>query len=301
MNAIVEALEQAAARIGRTLSTDAKNAVEKMYRDVGKGTAEVAKRVAETDAKHAQNLVNIAEKLGKNEGKTALTDAEKDAEKNLKRGFDNVLNPKRDIKYRNPDGSAIPTKDLTHPAGYLLDRSKLDAIKDDDPALLDIRAHKGLDPDHPRVQAITAGWDKYGGKSEAEWKAKYEGDPVYDKSGNFVHNELRWPDSNLHPEGFLSPEARNPVVLHPGERFDRFGGTTGNFLADPDASYASRALPAHNLAPGAYHEYEVVKPIPAWEGKAAEAMGQAGGATQQYLPYSVEKLILAGYLKEVTR
>ena len=67
---IVQALEHAAARVGRTLSKDAGKAVSDMYRQAGHGTAEVVKNITEADARHAHELTSLAESIAKNDGKT---------------------------------------------------------------------------------------------------------------------------------------------------------------------------------------------------------------------------------------
>jgi hypothetical protein len=67
---IVQALEHAAARVGRTLSKDASKAVSDMYHQAGHGAGQVAKNIAEADARHAHELVTLAEKIAKNDGKT---------------------------------------------------------------------------------------------------------------------------------------------------------------------------------------------------------------------------------------
>ncbi|MFD0329204.1 hypothetical protein ACFQZC_16040 [Streptacidiphilus monticola] len=67
---IAKALEEAAARVGRTLSKDAAKAVSDMYHSAGHGTAQVVKNITEADARHAHELVSLAEKIAKNDGKT---------------------------------------------------------------------------------------------------------------------------------------------------------------------------------------------------------------------------------------
>ena len=92
-NAIVQALEQAAERIGKTLSKDAGRAVEDMYRSAGKGTEDVVKRITEADAEHAGKLVDLAEKLGRNSGKSLTTDAERAGQASLRSKFSTMLDP----------------------------------------------------------------------------------------------------------------------------------------------------------------------------------------------------------------
>jgi hypothetical protein len=92
-NAIVEALERAAERVGKTLSKDAGKAVEDMYRTAGKNTEDVVKRITEADAEHAGKLVDLAERLGKDGGKTLTTDEELAARASLRSKFATALDP----------------------------------------------------------------------------------------------------------------------------------------------------------------------------------------------------------------
>jgi hypothetical protein len=92
-NPIVQALEQAAERIGKSLSHDAGKAIEDMYRSAGKGTEDVVRRITEADATQAGKLVDLAEKLGENSGKTLTTDAERAAQSSLRSKFATVLDP----------------------------------------------------------------------------------------------------------------------------------------------------------------------------------------------------------------
>jgi YwqJ-like deaminase len=93
-NPIVKALEEAAERIGKTLSKDAGKAVENMYCSAGKGTEDVIKRITEADAKHASKLVDLAEKMGQGGEKALVSDAEHGAEQTALRGkFSEILDP----------------------------------------------------------------------------------------------------------------------------------------------------------------------------------------------------------------
>jgi hypothetical protein len=64
-NPIVRALEQAAERVGRTLSTKAGRAVGQLYRETGHRTGTVVKRVVEANAQHANTMLDMAEQLGR--------------------------------------------------------------------------------------------------------------------------------------------------------------------------------------------------------------------------------------------
>ncbi|MDO6409913.1 glycohydrolase toxin TNT-related protein [Pantoea phytobeneficialis] len=87
-----------------------------------------------------------------------------------------------------------------------------------------------------------------------------------------------------------------------GTTLDRYGDSNGSFLAPKDTPYEQCALAPGSQANG-YHEYEVIKPLPAIQGTIAPAFGQVGGGTQ-ILPNMTERvnvqwLIDNGYLKEI--
>lgn len=117
----------------------------------------------------------------------------------------------------------------------------------------------------------------------------------YDKFKN-ANGGWDWP-KNLGFEG-------DPIktIIPVGTRLDRYGEPTGSFLAPKGTPYEQRAL-----APGTkaekYYEYEVIKPLPAIQGKIAPAFGEPGGGIQ-ILPnmqerVNVEWLLKNGYIREV--
>lgn len=94
-DAIVAALEQAAKRIGKSLSEDAANAVRKMYSDAGRGVTKVVENVSKTDEEHAGKLISIAEEIGKGDAAKAVghdltTAADREAARSR---FDALLDP----------------------------------------------------------------------------------------------------------------------------------------------------------------------------------------------------------------
>lgn len=92
-NPIVEALQNAAERIGRSLSKDAGKAIEDMYRSAGKGTEDVVRRITEADATQASKLVDVAERLGQDGSRTLTTDAERATQSSLRSKFATALDP----------------------------------------------------------------------------------------------------------------------------------------------------------------------------------------------------------------
>ncbi|HBD4961640.1 TPA: hemagglutinin repeat-containing protein, partial [Escherichia coli] len=101
--------------------------------------------------------------------------------------------------------------------------------------------------------------------SSAITDAEAGGYSYYDKFKN-ANGGWDWP-KNLGFEG-------DPIktIIPVGTRLDRYGEPTGSFLAPKGTPYEQRAL-----APGTkaekYYEYEVIKPLPAIQGKIAPAFG----------------------------
>ncbi|HCQ8909119.1 TPA: hemagglutinin repeat-containing protein, partial [Escherichia coli] len=131
--------------------------------------------------------------------------------------------------------------------------------------------------------------------SSAITDAEAGGYSYYDKFKN-ANGGWDWP-KNLGFEG-------DPIktIIPVGTRLDRYGEPTGSFLAPKGTPYEQRAL-----APGTkaekYYEYEVIKPLPAIQGKIAPAFGETGGGIQ-ILPnmqerVNVEWLLKNGYIREV--
>ncbi|MFJ4189376.1 hypothetical protein [Kitasatospora sp. NPDC089509] len=66
---ITKALEDAAKKIGTTISKEATAAVSDMYHHAAHGAKQVAKNVAAADAAHKRSIIELAEKIAKNPGK----------------------------------------------------------------------------------------------------------------------------------------------------------------------------------------------------------------------------------------
>lgn len=95
-NEIVAALEQAAQRIGKTLSKDAANAVQKMYSGAGDGVKQVVHDIDKLDKEHADKLLKITEDIGKGH-------ATKAAGKDLSNPTDRFEARTKIAKLLNPD------------------------------------------------------------------------------------------------------------------------------------------------------------------------------------------------------
>lgn len=295
-NPIVKALEEAAERVGRTLSKDAGKAVEDLYRSTGKNTEAVVERIGKADAESAHKLIDLVEKAGKG---NAVQDAEKAA--SMRQRFGDILDPAnagKPVRYLKPNGEPIATNKLVHPDLAETERARLQSIQDrisgENQAYFDEHDKwpappPGVDSSHPAVQGLLPpGYDPYHGQGRDAWMQS-----ITKPDGN-----LDWADGKKFPQGFSSPTDREPVVLSPGQTIDRFGGPNGQFTSPAGTPYPDRALPASNLDGASYHQYEVIKPLPVWQGGIAPQMGEPGGGVQHYLPVSVQALIEGGYLKE---
>ena len=111
---------------------------------------------------------------------------------------------------------------------------------------------------------------------------------------------IKWPPN----DGFILEleKGNRPVKsLDVGEIIDRYGRETGNYVSPkyPPVTYEQRALP-YLKNPNAYHQYEIIKPIPGVEyGEIAEAFGQCGGGIQYILPQSLAYYLDNGFIIEV--
>ncbi|MEV6611858.1 TNT domain-containing protein [Kutzneria sp. NPDC051319] len=203
--------------------------------------------------------------------------------------------PPKSTRDYDSRGKTVNTDDLTHPDHSLIDDNLIKKAQENPDRVQDA-LKPGADQNHPVVKGIVPkDYDPTGGLGQTEWNKRYWPSGKTDAHGN---PELMWPDPQKHPQGFESPESRQPTVLQPGHTIDRFGPGFGRFTSPTDTPFPQRGLPPGNLSDG-YHQYEVVKPIPVWEGPIAPAMKQDGGGTQYYMPHSVIDLVNAGYLREV--
>jgi hypothetical protein len=202
--------------------------------------------------------------------------------------------PPKSTRDYDSSGKTIQTDDLQHPHKDLIDGNLIKQAEGN-PERKPDALKPGVGRDHPAVRGIVPeSYDPNAGMGEDGWKKAYWPTGQTDPYGN---PRLVWPKDQPNPQGFASPESRTPSVLQPGQTIDRFGNGFGQFTSPVDTPFPQRGLPPHNLEAG-YHQYEVVKPVPVWEGPIAEAMGQQGGGTQYYMPHPVVDLVNAGYLRE---
>ncbi|WP_084787197.1 glycohydrolase toxin TNT-related protein [Nocardia sp. Root136] len=201
--------------------------------------------------------------------------------------------------YFQPNGLPVTTDELVHPDMEEAELRRLRALDSQLSTIAsDHRSRTGAFPDPPpgvgrgnaAVDALLPpGWDPFHGVGRDAWMRSIAG----------PNGGPAWADGDLYPQGFSSPTDRHPAVLQPGEVIDRFGGPNGRFTSPAGVPYPQRALPPTNLDGDSYHQYEVLRPLPVWQGGIAPQMGEPGRGSQHHLPVSVQALIDAGYLREV--
>lgn len=147
----------------------------------------------------------------------------------------------------------------------------------------------GLGADHPKVLALSGGYDPQAGMHEREWDHRFlvRAEPP----------EYAWPPGELFPEGGY--EEGQAGVLSEGVELDRFGTPEGRVLSELGTPFARRSLPPSLLAAG-YHRYRVLRPLPVWLTLSAEWFGQAGSGVRYRTTYPVADLVALGYLMEIS-
>lgn len=196
------------------------------------------------------------------------------------------------IAHYAPDGSAIPTAALNHP------REDLELLQFPKQS-----GGTGLGAEAPVVtRQRPEDFKMWNGGTREDYADLYANGTR--PNGSPLIRSEAWPDDQLHPDGFLSPESRTAVVLEPGHVIDRFGPPRGNFTSPAGENFPDRALPDFSLERfgrrDGYHQYEVLHEIPAWAGPAAPAFGKTGGATQYYTNMKIDQLLQKGFIREVT-
>ena len=132
------------------------------------------------------------------------------------------------------------------------------------------------------------GYDPFHGDTPEQYLNKYASGVDADGKPNW-----NWPNNGGAVEGTESPRQ-----LQPGVILDRYGPDQGKFLCLSGTSYQERSLPADRLA-SEYHQYRVIRPLPANEAEIAPAFGEPGAGIQFRTDQSVRQLISDGYLEEV--
>jgi len=99
-NAIVEALERAAERVGKALGDKAAKAVEDLYRDASGRVKGTVARTLEADAESAAEIQKIADQMAHNASRSVGTDTERrvqtDAQAALRKRLQAILDPGAD-------------------------------------------------------------------------------------------------------------------------------------------------------------------------------------------------------------
>lgn len=99
-----------------------------------------------------------------------------------------------------------------------------------------------------------------------------------------------WPANR----GFTSiPEK---AVIQPGSIVDRYGSSSGKFVAPQGTSFGARSLPSE-FSSKPLNAYEITKPISVDIGVSSPWFKQTGLGVQMELPQSVNQLIESGHMR----
>jgi hypothetical protein len=169
--------------------------------------------------------------------------------------------------------------------------------------IVDPTQHLGpseIDHSQPGGHLIPDSYDPRGGLTQDEFLARHWNPGKVNWDGSFGG----W-DYPPHDGFDVTPGAPPPhaVDLPQGYRFDRFGGTSGDFVSPEGTAFPARGIPPDSLNKP-YHLYELIRPFDDLSGRPivgriAEAFEQPGGSVQFKLPKSVQWLLDNDYIKEV--
>lgn len=173
-----------------------------------------------------------------------------------------------------------------------------------EPRVVDPMEHLGpaeIDRARPGGDLVPASYDPFGGLTRDEFLARHWDSAKVNDWDKSVGGWDYPPN-----EGFdVSPGAPDPraVDLPEGYRFDRFGGTGGEYVSPEGTSFPARALPPDSLSKP-YSVYELIRPFDDVSGRPvagriAGAFEQPGGGLQFKLPRPVQWLLDNGYIAEV--
>ena len=127
----------------------------------------------------------------------------------------------------------------------------------------------------PTVQQGTVGEETKPSENVGKWKNP--------------DGSTKWPAN----DGFKGTPIK--TTLQPGTKIDRYGDTSGIFVAPKGTSFNERSLaPGSENSP--YNAYEVIRPFDVQAGTTAPWFDQPGGGMQYKLPMSVKELIMQGYI-----
>lgn len=141
-----------------------------------------------------------------------------------------------------------------------------------------------------------SGYDRTGGQPTRQFLATW-----WDPSASFspypaTPGNWAYPPQNGYYLNTDGSPVRSTLTLAPGQQIDRFGRTTGSFLAPRGTDYEDRSLPPSNLNdsgnPGGcnYHVYQVLRPFSVYAGAIRPWFDQPGDGVQ----YQVVCALISG-------
>jgi hypothetical protein len=142
-------------------------------------------------------------------------------------------------------------------------------------------------PNRGVVALELRGYHRFGGLTPPRFVATY-----WDSTARGGAGGWRYPPDNGFVVGPSGQPEEAPLSLWPGEVVDRYGKSTGQFLAPFETPYAQRSIPPSSLdndPPHScdYHAYRVVRAFEVEAGPTAPYFDQPGWGTQFLLDGSL--------------
>ncbi len=108
---------------------------------------------------------------------------------------------------------------------------------------------------------------------------------------NFQSYGGQWPKNH----GVIKERLK---ILSPGAKLSRYGSEKGYYFSPKGTSFPKRALPT-GTERLTLHNYQVLKPLPSWQGTIKPAFGKPGLGVQNRMNNSAEDLVKRGYLRKI--
>ena len=185
-NGVIQALDDTAKRLGKSLGEDTGKAVEKLYRTAGGKVKKNVERSVEADAAKAADIKKILADMESNASKSVGTDAEKAAQAKehavLRSKLKGALDPK--YTYRRPTGYREGVRDKVW-----------DSAKKSDGKVYDPLTRQEMDKDEPWDMGHKPGYE-FRKHRDSAYKRQISRDDYLDEHNDPSHYQPELPESN---------------------------------------------------------------------------------------------------------
>ncbi|MFD4139074.1 MULTISPECIES: TNT domain-containing protein [unclassified Streptomyces] len=131
------------------------------------------------------------------------------------------------------------------------------------------------------VGSILDGYKQLGHVTAVKFLKKW-----WDPAADSGQGDWRYPNDDGYAKDTQGKPIAAPLVLHAGQKVDRFGNEAGRYLSPAGSPYGSRGIPPSGLNttdpryPFDYHLYRVAKDVTVCAGPIAPAFEQPGFGVQ---------------------